>query len=93
VARAVMSDPERRAALEPLYHINPRTGATIEIFYGDPVLAASFGAPAGWFWWSCERDFPPGPATGPFPNSYLAYRDSALNKGLASIPARLTARP
>jgi hypothetical protein len=75
VARAVISDRKRGTAHEPLYDIDPRTGATLEIFYADRALAASFGAPAGWFWWSCERDFPPGPATGPFANSYLAYRD------------------
>ena len=44
MARAVISDPKRRPALEPLYEdIDPRTGASIEVFYADRVLAGSFG--------------------------------------------------
>ncbi len=32
MARAVISDPKRRTACEPLYDIDPQTGASVEIF-------------------------------------------------------------
>ena len=35
MARAVISNPERRAAYEPLYDLDPRPGATIEVFFAD----------------------------------------------------------
>jgi hypothetical protein len=78
MARAVISDPKRRPALEPLYDIDPRTGATIEVFYADRTLAVSFGARnAGWFHWSCQgSSLPECPPIGPFGSSYLAYRDA-----------------
>ena len=43
MARAVISDPKRRTACEPLYDIDPQTGASVEIFYADRALAMSFG--------------------------------------------------
>ena len=78
MARAVISDPKRRPAFEPLYDIDPRTGASIEVFYADRVLAASFGTRgAGWCWWTCQPGrLPDGPPTGPFATSYAAYRDA-----------------
>jgi hypothetical protein len=77
VARAVISDPKRRAAYEPLYDADPRTGGTIEVFYADRVLAKSFDRGTGWFWWTCQSGFlPDGPPTGPFATSYAAYRDA-----------------
>jgi len=80
MSRAVISDTERRAALEPIYDIDQRTGAHIEVFYCDPVLAKSFGRRSGWFWWSCQCGFlPEGEPIGPFATSYRAYRD-ALDK-------------
>ena len=58
MARAVISDPRRRTAYEPLYNIDPQTGASVEIFYADRVLATSFGTRGeGWFWWSCQPRF------------------------------------
>jgi hypothetical protein len=51
---------DAKGAYEPLYDIDPHTGATIEIFYADPTLAASFGANAGWYWRSCQRGNRPG---------------------------------
>jgi hypothetical protein len=79
MAQAVSSDPKRRAAYEPLYDIDPRTGASVEIFYADRVLAESFGARSGWFWWSCQKGFlPDREPTGPFATSYLAYRDAVM---------------
>ena len=81
MARAVSSNPERRAAYEPLYDFDARSGATIEIFYADHVLARSFGRNPGWFCWSCQRGrLPEGPPTGPFATSYAAYRN-ALDGG------------
>jgi hypothetical protein len=78
MSRAVISDPKRRAAFQPLYEIDQRTGASIEIFYADPVLAKSFSTRPGWFWWSCRPgSLPAGVPTGPFPTSYAAYRNIA----------------
>jgi hypothetical protein len=76
MARAITtSDPERRPAFEPLYDRDPRTGATIEVFYADRVLAASFGRLAGWFHWSCQAGrLPTCPPIGPFHTSYAAYQ-------------------
>ncbi len=78
MARAVISDPKRRAALEPLYDIDRHTGASIEISYADRTLAVSFGArSAGWFHWSCQRGcLPEALPIGPFGSSYRAYRDA-----------------
>ncbi len=73
---AEVSDPKRRAAFEPLYDIDPRTGASIEVFYADTVLAKSFDRRSGWFWWTCQSGFlPESEPTGPFATSYRAYRD------------------
>jgi len=79
MARAIIpSKTGRRSILEPLYDIDPRTGASVEIFYADRVLAKSFGTRPGWFWWSCRRGFlPDGLPTGPFATSYAAYRNIA----------------
>ena len=77
MARAVISDPKRRTAYEPLYDIDPQTGATVEIFYADRALATSFGTPdTGWFWWACRPTCLPGAVAGPFADNYLAYRDA-----------------
>ena len=48
MSRAVASELVRRAACEPLYDLDPQTGASIEVFYADQVLAASFGTRPGW---------------------------------------------
>ena len=80
MARAVISSTGR-AACEPLYDFDPQTGASIEVFYADRVLAKAFGRESGWFWWSCQSGFlPDGEPTGPFATSYAAYRD-ALDGG------------
>jgi hypothetical protein len=78
MARSAISDPMRRAAYGPLYDIDPRTGASIEVSYADGVLARSFGTRgAGWFWWSCKCGcLPTVPPKGPFGTGYLAYRDA-----------------
>ena len=83
MARAVISDPRRRTAYEPLYDIDPQTGASVEIFYADRVLATSFGTR-----WRgvvlvvlSAQLLPDGPPTGPFATSYAAYRNFALNSG------------
>jgi hypothetical protein len=82
VARAVISNPERRAAFEPLYDIDPRTGGAIEVFFADRVLAKSFGRGPGWYCWSCQvGSLPDKLPAGPFANSYLAYRNFVLAKG------------
>jgi hypothetical protein len=71
----VTSIMTQRAAREPLYDINPATGASIEVCYSDRTLETFGRGGAGWFWWSRRRGFSPdGPATGPFATSYAAYR-------------------
>jgi hypothetical protein len=70
-----------KRAYEPLYEIDPHTGITIEIFYADQVLAASFGANAGWYWWSCHRGSRPGQPHGPFHSGYRAYGDALFSFG------------
>jgi hypothetical protein len=63
------------ARREPLYDINSQTGVSIEVFYADRALESFGRRGAGWFWWARRRGFSPeGPATGPFPTSYAAYR-------------------
>jgi hypothetical protein len=77
MSRVVRSDPKQRLQFEPLYDIDPRTGATIEVFYADRALAKSFGMRGpGWCWWSCQQGLMPGAPTGPFGTSYLAYGDA-----------------
>jgi len=88
VARAVISGPKRCAVYEPLYDIDPQTGASIEVFYADPALANSFGHGTGWFWWTCRRGFLPDDLpTGPFATSYGAYRDAL---GICSLAPALS---
>ena len=80
MARAVICDPKRRTAYEPLYDTDPQTGASVEIFYADRTLAGSFGARGpGWFWWCCRPGFLPDYLpTGPYNTSYAAYRDISM---------------
>jgi hypothetical protein len=51
---------------EPLYDTDPHTGASVEVFYADAVLAASFGASAGWVLVVLPPRKPAGEATGAF---------------------------
>jgi hypothetical protein len=63
------------ASQKPLYDIDPRTGAAIEVFYADRTLETFGRCGSGWFWWSRRRGFSPdGSPTGPFATSYAAYR-------------------
>ncbi len=68
-------NPRLRSAHGPLYDVNPRTGAWIEVFYADRSLETFGRGNAGWFWWSgrcgCPRN---GSPMGPFATSYAAYR-------------------
>ena len=89
MARAVIASRSgRRDRHEPLYEIDRQTGDTIEVFYADHVLAASFSAPGtGWFWWTCQSgQLPDTPPCGPFATSYTAYRDAMA--GLTLLPQR-----
>jgi len=73
----VISKPRQHASHQPLYDIDQRTGASIEIFYADRRLETFGRCGAGWFWWFRRRGFAPdGPPTGPFATSYVAYRHS-----------------
>jgi hypothetical protein len=79
MARAVITaNSEQRSTFEPLYAISKRTGASIEVFYCDRVLAQSFGTlGTGWFHWLCQPgSLPECPPIGPFPTSYSALRDA-----------------
>ena len=77
MARAIVTSVERRAIGEPLYDKDPQTGASIEVFRADAVLAQSFGARGGWCWWSCLPGcLPDTPPHGPFATSYGAFRDA-----------------
>jgi hypothetical protein len=63
---------------EPFYDVDPRTGASVEVFYADRVLATSFGmSDAGWYFWSCQcGSLPSDLPIGPFGTSYAAYREA-----------------
>jgi hypothetical protein len=78
MARAIVAaNTERHAAYEPLYDIDPQTGASIEVFYADRMLAKSFGTCEGWFWWTCQPGcLPDDVPSGPFGSCYAAYRDA-----------------
>jgi hypothetical protein len=70
---AISSRLAQRVGLA-LYEIDPRTAATIEIFYADRALAESIGARApGWYW--RERGSPVAPS-GPFLVSLDAYQNA-----------------
>jgi hypothetical protein len=84
MARAIISSNQRRTCHEPLYIAS--SGATIEVFYADRVLATSFGGRAGWHWWSCLPGCLPHMAPrGPFITNYGALRD-ALTCGSNALP-------
>jgi hypothetical protein len=71
----VTCNSRQRASHEPLFDIHPLTGASIEVFYADRALEMFGRRGSGWFWWSRRPGFAPdGPANGPFPTSYSAYR-------------------
>jgi hypothetical protein len=73
---------DRRCRSEPLYDLDPQTGATIEVFYANPALAKSLGmGGAGWCWWTCQSGGLPGRAIGSFATSYRAYRDALRATG------------
>ena len=62
---------------EPLFDVHPVTGLGLEVFYSDTRLATFGRGGAGFFWQMRRRGFAPdGPANGPFPTSYSAYRDA-----------------
>jgi hypothetical protein len=72
---APVSNSRHRARHEPIFDIDPQTGATIEVFWANRELETFGQYGAGWFWWSRRRGCSPdGSPTGPFPTSYSAYR-------------------
>jgi hypothetical protein len=84
VPYAPTSSLRERARYEPLYDIDPRTGASFEVFYADRTLETFGRCGLGWFWWSRRAGFTPsGAPTGPFATSYAAYRH-ALGTGLGA---------
>ena len=72
-----ITSPVGRSAGCTLYEIDPRSGATIEIFYADSAFAQSFGArAAGWYWRHRQADYSAGVPAGPFLICLDAYRDA-----------------
>ena len=68
---------EDRRQQQPIFDVHPMTGASIGIFFADRTLESFGRNGAGWFWWQRQRGFAPdGPAVGPFPTSYSAYRNA-----------------
>ena len=60
-------------------------GAGIEVFFADRTMETFGRCGAGWFWWPRRRGYAPaGPAAGPFPTSYAAYRH-AMN--IPAVPS------
>ena len=87
MAARALPNHGQRAGREPLFDIHPRTGATLEVFYADRTVETFGRCGAGWFWWSRRRGYTPsGPAAGPFPTRYTAYRDAVTCKILTYRP-------
>jgi hypothetical protein len=81
---APASCPQRPRG-EPLYDINPVTGASFEVFYADRTLETFGRRGAGWFWQTRRRGYPPeGQASGPFSTSYAAYRHAMVTAQVSS---------
>ncbi len=79
----------QRARHEPLFDTHLQTGASIEVFYADRALETFSKCGAGWFWWPRRPGFAPdGPASGPFPTSYTAYRHAMNTTAPISPEAR-----
>jgi hypothetical protein len=67
----------RQEKHEAIFDFHPVTGASFEVFYSDRRLETFGRGGAGWFWQARRSGFAPsGPAVGPFPTSYSAYRDA-----------------
>jgi hypothetical protein len=61
----------------PIFDLHPVTGIGFEVFYADGTLPTLGGVRAGWFWLLRPHGSAlAGPAVGPFPTSYSAYRDA-----------------
>jgi hypothetical protein len=77
---------------DPLFDIVPETGVSIEVFYLDRTLETFGRCGAGWFCWPRRRGCSPdGPATGPFPTSYAAYRHAMTTPAVTTCDGTLTA--
>jgi hypothetical protein len=71
-----------RGRYEPLFDVDAVTGGSIEVFWADNTLETFGRRGTGWFWHFRRRGFAPkGPAHGPFPTSYSAYRDALISAG------------
>jgi hypothetical protein len=74
---------------EHLFDLHPVTGASIEVFYADRLATFGRGG-VGWFWQARQRGFAPeGPAHGPFPTTFAAFRD-AFGTGNKQFGRRIT---
>jgi hypothetical protein len=80
-----MASADRRSQkYGPIFDVDPLTGASIEVFCADRTLESFGREGAGWFWWPRRRGFAPeGPARGPFPTDYSAYRHAATSAALS----------
>ena len=75
------SNDRRHQKRAPFFDVDAVTGVSIEVFYADRTLETFGRGGAGWFWWPRRRGFAAyGPAVGPFPTSYSAYRDALRSR-------------
>jgi hypothetical protein len=80
----------RHQKYAPLFDVDPVTGLTIEVFFADRTLETFGGGGAGWFWQLRQRGLAPdGPAHGPFPTTFAAFRD-AFGTGNKQFGRRIT---
>ena len=77
MARTI-SDGSASTAFEPLFEINPQTGATVEVFFADRALETFGRCGAGWFWCARRRGYLAGSAQGPFAMRYAASRHAMV---------------
>lgn len=87
--QAATSNHRQISRHEPLFDVDPQTGAGIEVFYADRTLETFGRCGPGWFWWSRRRGYAPaGPANGPFHTSYVAYRHALTRMTTADFVNR-----
>jgi hypothetical protein len=74
------SSDHRQQKHASFFDSHPVTGFSVEVFWADRTLETFGGTGAGWFWWSRRRGLAPeGPAVGPFPTDYSAYRNAMMH--------------
>jgi hypothetical protein len=72
------STDRRSQRYEPIFDVDAVTGVSIEVFWLTPLWKRSAGAVSVGSGTSAGAGSRQGPAHGPFPTSYSAYRDALL---------------